>query len=111
MAGGKLFHQLTTDMEMEPPATKKRRVATGVERPKGVASQFRHTDVSDVEEISKMFDGKEFCVVNGTSRLSKADAERRIAEVSISFLSCLTFSNLATGQSVLVWPHLSNYTL
>ena len=93
MASGKLFHQLTAETEGEAPATKKHRVATGVERPKGVASQFRHTDVSDVEEVSKMFEGKEFCVVNGTSRLSKADAERKIAEV------CLLLTKLKTRQS------------
>ena len=86
MASGKLFHQLTVEAESEPPPAKKRKVAAGVERPKGVASQFRHTDVSDVEELSKMFEGKEFCVVNGNSRLSKADAERKIAEVKISLL-------------------------
>ncbi len=85
MASGKLFHQLTADFESGLPQPKKRKVVTGIERPKGVASQFRHTDVSDVEEVSKMFEGKEFCVVNGSSRLSKADAERKIAEVCISF--------------------------
>ena len=86
MASGKLFHPLTADLDSGPSQPKKRKVATGIERPKGVASQFRHTDVSNVEEVSKMFDGKEFCVVNGSSRLSKADAERKIAEVSITCL-------------------------
>lgn len=82
MASGKLFHQVTGD-ELDQPATKKRKVASGIERPRGVAAQFRHTDISDVCEVSKMFEGKEFCVVNGTSRMSKDQAERKIAEVRV----------------------------
>ena len=37
--------------------------------------------MSDVSEVSKMFEGKEFCVVNGNRELNKAEAERKIAEV------------------------------
>lgn len=82
MASGKLFHQLTADSEQLPQA-KKRKVASAVEKPRGVASQFRHTDVSNVQTVSKIFEGKEFCVVNGTRGLSKEDAERKIAEVRL----------------------------
>lgn len=82
MASGKLFHQLTGDDLDQPPAPKRRKGAGGVERPRGVAAQFRQTDISDVQEVSRMFEGKEFCVVNGTSRLSKDEAERKIAGVS-----------------------------
>ena len=32
-------------------------------------------------QVSKMFDGKEFCVINGPKGLSKEDMERKIAEV------------------------------
>lgn len=80
MASGKLFHQLAEDTE-QPPQAKKRKVASAIEKPRGVATQFRHTDVSDVKEVSRMFEGKEFCVVNGTRGLSKEDVERKIAEV------------------------------
>jgi DNA ligase-4 len=80
MASGKLFHQLSSDTE-QPPQAKKRKAASTVEKPRGVASQFRHTDVSDVHEVSSIFAGKEFCVINGTRGLSKEDAERKIAEV------------------------------
>lgn len=90
MASGKLFHQLADD-EDQPPQAKKRRVASAVEKPRGVASQFRQTDVSDVREVSKMFEGKEFCVVNGTRGLTKEDAERKIAEVW-QFVSELPFN-------------------
>ena len=64
------------------PASKRRRVGTAIERPRGVASQFRPTDISNIKEVSRIFEGKEFCVINGTRGLSKEDAERRIAEVS-----------------------------
>ena len=82
MASGKLFHQGASDAD-ELPAPKRRRAATGVEKPRGVAAQFKHTDVSDVQEVSKMFQGKQFCVVNGSPGLSKEEAERKIAEVTI----------------------------
>ena len=83
MGSGKLFHQVTEDDLDQAPAPKRRKVGTAVERPRGVAAQFRQTDVSGVKEVSHMFEGKEFCVVNGTARLSKEEAERKIAEVGI----------------------------
>ena len=92
MASGKLFHLHASDTEL-PPATKKRKTAAVVERPRGVASQFRQTDISDISEVSRIFEGKEFCVVNGTKGLEKAEAERKIAEVlygeMIKLVSCL----------------------
>ena len=33
-------------------------------------------------QVSRMFDGKEFCVINGPPGLSKAAIETKIAEVS-----------------------------
>ena len=82
MGGGKLFHRMDgDDITVPMPVAKKRRTGTGVERPRGVASQFLPTDVSNVQELSKIFKGKEFCVINGMRGLSKEDAERRLAEV------------------------------
>jgi len=82
VSGGKLFHTFVAGEEgAELPPTKKRRVGAGVERPKGVASQFRPADVSDVKSVSQMFEGKEFCVVNGARELGKEAAEIKIAEV------------------------------
>lgn len=86
--------------DVDVPAPKKRRAASGIERPKGVASQFRQTDTSDVEAVSKMFEGKEFCVVNGTKGLSKEEAERKIAEVR-NMRRLQLSSNLLPGH----WPH------
>jgi DNA ligase-4 len=51
-----------------------------IERPKGVAPQFRQTDTSDVQEVSTIFGGKEFCVVNGSQKFSKEFMERKITE-------------------------------
>ena len=66
-------------------APKRRKVASSrIERPRGVAEQFRQADVSDVREVSRMFEGKEFCVVNGARELSKHEIERKIAEVELS---------------------------
>lgn len=48
-----------------------------------MAEQFRQADVSDVQEVSRMFEGKEFCVVNGPRELPKQDIERKIAEVNV----------------------------
>ncbi len=84
MASGKLFH-MHLDDDTDQPAPKKRKVASTIERPRGVAAQFRQTDVSGVHEVSKMFKGKEFCVINGTRGLSKEEAEKRIAEVCMCY--------------------------
>ena len=78
------------------PASKRRKVASSrVERPRGVAEQFRQADVSDVMEVSKMFEGKEFCVVNGPKEMTKQEMERKIAEVTTARQShvgpCLLF--------------------
>ena len=82
MASGKLFHQHIDD-DTQQPAPKRRKIASGIERPRGVASQFRQTDVSDVHEVSKIFEGKEFCVVNGNQVMNKEEIERKIAEVCL----------------------------
>lgn len=96
MASGHLaHHHLEGD---GAPATKKRKVGVRVARPRGVANQFRQTDVSDVQQVllhnewvwfslivnskvSSMFDGLEFCVINGSRSLTKQDIETKIAEV------------------------------
>ena len=64
------------------PASKRRKVASSrIERPRGVAEQFRQADVSDIQEVSRMFEGKEFCVINGPREMAKQEMERKIAEV------------------------------
>ena len=47
-----------------------------------MAEQFRRADVSGVKEVSNMFEGKEFCVVNAPKELSKQEMERKIVEVN-----------------------------
>ena len=34
-------------------------------------------------QVSSIFNNKEFCVINGSSTLSKSDVETKIAEVTI----------------------------
>ena len=38
--------------------------------------------VTVVVQVSKMFEGKEFCIINGPREHSKEETERKIAEVS-----------------------------
>ena len=52
IASGRLTHQHMDDSDIAP-ALKKRKVASSrIERPRGVATQFRQTDVSDVQEVT-----------------------------------------------------------
>ncbi len=51
IASGRLSYQHVGDGD-QPPAAKKRRVGSArVERPRGVAAQFRQTDTTDVQEV------------------------------------------------------------
>ena len=43
---------------------------------------------SSIIQVSRMFDGKEFCVINGPPGLSKAAIETKIVEVS----NCYTYT-------------------
>lgn len=54
IASGHLAHRhYDDDMDREDvPKTKKRKVGTRIERPRGVAEQFRQTDISGVQEVS-----------------------------------------------------------
>ena len=55
IASGHLAHQHYDDEGKELPPSKKMRGGAGagrrMERPRGVAAQFRRTDVSDVKEV------------------------------------------------------------
>ena len=52
-----------------------------------MAEQFRQADVSGVKELSKIFEGKEFCVINAPRELSKQEIERKIVEVKFAQLN------------------------
>lgn len=78
-AGGKLAGGKVELREEEEPTKKKRKVVTHVIRPT-LGAQFQAADLSDVTQTSKIFEGKEFCVINGPSSLSKAAIEKKVAE-------------------------------
>lgn len=50
IASGRLTHQ-HADGEDGAPSAKKRRVAKRIERPKGVAAQFKQVDASKLEQV------------------------------------------------------------
>ncbi|CAI8009872.1 DNA ligase 4 [Geodia barretti] len=83
MASGRLAHSHYDDEAdggVAPGKKKRRALGVRVERPKGVAANFRPTDTSDIQEVSSMFGGREFCVVNGTRDFSKEEMEKKIVE-------------------------------
>ena len=59
IASGHLAHQHYDDEGKELPPSKKMRGGSGagrrMERPRGVAAQFRRTDVSDVKEVREYY--------------------------------------------------------
>ncbi|XP_065897200.1 DNA ligase 4-like isoform X2 [Dysidea avara] len=79
IASGRLTYQ-HADGEDGAPSAKKRKVATRIERLKGVAAQFKQVDASKLEQVSGMFKGKEFCVINGPPGFNKAAIETKIIE-------------------------------
>ncbi|XP_031573134.1 DNA ligase 4-like [Actinia tenebrosa] len=80
MAEGKLTYQHTDMDGTSEPTRKKRRVAARVEQPRTVAAHFRPADVSSVTEVSKLFAGKEFCIINGPTSEPKAQLEKKVVE-------------------------------
>jgi len=50
IASGRLTHQ-HADGEDGAPSAKKRRVTKRIERPKGVAAQFKQVDASKLEQV------------------------------------------------------------
>eukprot|EP00118_Oscarella_pearsei_P008725 m.46483 g.46483 ORF g.46483 m.46483 type:complete len:987 (+) comp33697_c0_seq3:313-3273(+) len=88
MAQGRLtHHHLTGDDEDTGSPRKKRKVAVRPQRQRAVAAQFRPADVSSVSQVSKMFEGLEFCIVNGNpGGLSKGDLEKAVVEHGATFV-------------------------
>ena len=54
IASGRLTHQ-HADGEDGAPSAKKRRVTKRIERPKGVAAQFKQVDASKLEQVKLIF--------------------------------------------------------
>jgi DNA ligase-4 len=69
-----------------PPTKKRKGGGVKVGRPKGVAMPFRHTDVTGISEVSALFTGKEFCVINGSNDYTKQTIETKIAENGGTFV-------------------------
>lgn len=79
MADGKISYKLTDGNESSP--SKKRRVVARVERARTIADHLKSADLTDVKEISQLFTGKEFCIINGPSDFSKHDIEKKVVEL------------------------------
>ncbi|XP_006814572.1 DNA ligase 4-like, partial [Saccoglossus kowalevskii] len=79
-AGGKLAIRHTGIEDTGEPSKKKARRVIRPSRVIGIASQFRGADVSNVKQVSEMFGGNEFCVVNVPKGHTKTDVEKKIVE-------------------------------
>ncbi|XP_002166379.2 DNA ligase 4 isoform X1 [Hydra vulgaris] len=65
---------------------KKRRLDDHVDFPVAIGKQFKAADVSNINESSSAFKGKEFCVINGSLTCTKQQLEEKIAEMSGVFV-------------------------
>ncbi|GAB6026089.1 DNA ligase (ATP) [Chamberlinius hualienensis] len=105
LASGKLAtkHYQFDDEEADGQTVKKKK-KTAVEQPVTMAPQFQTIDSSSVTQISKLFEGKEFCVINGLNK-SKPDLEKLIVEYGGSLVQnpgVKTFSVIADQRSLRV---------
>ena len=84
-SSGRLSHACADGYE--DIAVKKRKLTGGrkIAITRGVASQFRGANVDGVEVTSNTFEGKEFCVVNGSSQFTKNAVELKIASFGGTF--------------------------
>ncbi|KAK2560071.1 DNA ligase 4 [Acropora cervicornis] len=85
MAEGKLTYQHTNSEHSHEPARKRRKGVTRNERVTSVAEHFKPADLSSVEQVSQLFEGKEFCIVTGPASHPKAKLEKKVAENGGSF--------------------------
>ncbi|KAK3736164.1 hypothetical protein QZH41_015551 [Actinostola sp. cb2023] len=111
IAQGKLTHQHTsTEDNTTQPSKKKRRLAPRAEQPRAVAAHFRPADVSSVTAVSKLFDGKEFCIINGPTTHSKSHLEKKVVEVRIiPHFPSLAFSFCPPVIFITVEPLVSDH--
>ncbi|XP_050403534.1 DNA ligase 4 [Patella vulgata] len=77
-SGGKLAGSRYELGDAEP-VKKKRKVVSRVVRPT-VGSRFKAIDTSNITQISKMLEGKEICIINGSSDWSKSELEKKVVE-------------------------------
>ncbi|KAK3794568.1 hypothetical protein RRG08_003717 [Elysia crispata] len=79
-SGGKLAGSRFELGEGDEPAKKKRRAAPRAVRPT-LMNQFQAADVSNITQVSRVLQGKEFCIMNGPLTLSKQELEKRVVEL------------------------------
>ncbi|CAM1297752.1 LIG4 (predicted) [Pycnogonum litorale] len=79
-ASGKLASKrLLNDQDGEESVSKKPKTGIVSRQPLTVAPHFRGADLSAITKESNIFDGKEMCVLNGTSSQTKQDLEKFVA--------------------------------
>ncbi|XP_046858902.1 DNA ligase 4-like isoform X2 [Xenia sp. Carnegie-2017] len=79
IAKGKLTYQHATTSD-EHVTKKNKRIVTRIESPLKVAKHFAAANTSNVEEKSRIFEGKEFYIVNGPPDCGKVELEGKILE-------------------------------
>ncbi|CAH1249356.1 LIG4 [Branchiostoma lanceolatum] len=77
-AEGKLASRHAGIDDSGEPSKKKRRTVVRVEKPITVAPQFKAADTSKVQQVSAIFEDREFCIINGPPEHGKADLERKV---------------------------------
>nr|XP_055036477.1 DNA ligase 4 [Misgurnus anguillicaudatus] len=77
-ASGKLASRHLNYQE-DQPEKKKRKIVVKPKKTIGVIDHFKSQDLSAVTKETDMFEGVEFCVINGNDERSKAELEKDVA--------------------------------
>ncbi|XP_077775144.1 DNA ligase 4 isoform X2 [Podarcis muralis] len=80
---GKACGKLATkhfDIDNDEPQGKKRKTVPKIKKKIGLIDHFKAPDLSNVNQISSIFEDVEFCVMTGTQNYSKYQLESKIAE-------------------------------
>lgn len=78
-ASGKLASRHFQIQDGQPEAKKRRKIAPKHKKAVGIIDHFRSQDLSAVVKETDMFEDVEFCVINGSEDLSKAELEKGVA--------------------------------
>jgi len=79
VSGGHLANtNIMEDADGQP--LRKRKRVTKVEEERKIAEHLKGADVTSVEEESKLFEDHEFCIMSGSSNLSKHELEKRVTK-------------------------------
>lgn len=77
-ASGKLASR-HLHIQEDQPEKKKRKVVAKPKKTIGIIDHFRSQDLSAIAKETDMFEGVEFCVINGNDERSKAELEKDVA--------------------------------